>query len=67
MLYNQKEVDELLEKQLNKFIVEIVKNNSKCQNCACYHPYFGEGTCFLAFACLQQDFKGFVKKEEKND
>lgn len=67
MLYNQKEVEKLLEKQLHKFIVEIIKNNSKCQNCVFYHPCFGEGTCFLAFPCLTQNFKSFIRKDEKND
>lgn len=63
MLYSQKEVDTLLEEQVNKLLKEIVNNNSKCKSCNFYHPEMDSGTCFIAFACLQQDFKGYKKKK----
>lgn len=64
MLYTQKEHDEDLERQLDKLLREIVKNHSKCQQCAFHHPeVLGEGGCFLAFKCVQQDFKGFKERD----
>ena len=63
MLYTQKEHDEDVERQLDKLLREIVKNNSKCQHCAFHHPeILGEGGCYIAFKCVQQDFKGFKKE-----
>lgn len=70
MLYTQKEHDEDVERQIDKLLREIVKNNSKCQHCSLYHPeILGEGGCFIAFKCVQQDFKGFLGecKDEDED
>jgi len=61
MLYNQKEVDELIQSQINKLLTEIVNNSSKCKTCMCYNTICD--TCFLAFQCVQQDFKGYRKGE----
>lgn len=63
MLYTQKEHDEDVERQLDKLLREIVKNHSKCKRCARHHPeVLGEGGCFFAFKCVQQDFKGFKER-----
>ena len=63
MLYTQDEVNRIVDSQINKLLQEIVKNSSQCQCCDCYHPEFS--SCFLAFLCLQQDFKAFVKKGDR--
>lgn len=60
MLFTEDAVKKILYHYADNFLKEIIKNNSKCQNCACYHKELN--CCFLAFECVKNNFKDFVKE-----
>lgn len=41
---------------INDYLVEVVKNNYKCQHCILNH----DGICFFAYECVKNSFKYYL-------
>ena len=63
MSYTYPQIRTVVQFHIDELLDNIVNNSSKCQTCACYHPL--HKTCLLAFECLQEDFKAYIKKEKE--
>ena len=49
-------------KIINNYLLEVVKNNYKCQHCSlCFN-----NTCFFAYDCIKKDFYYYEDEELKN-
>lgn len=40
------------DKQMNNYLIEVVKNNTKCQGC---EFRFENNTCFFAYDCIMKN------------
>lgn len=50
-------------KIINNYLLEVVKNNYKCQHCSlCHNDNNNNNICFFAYDCIKKDF--YYYKEE---
>lgn len=58
-------MEETREEILDLFIRQIMKNSYRCNHCMnCHNPGSNETFCFVAYACLTEDFSHFHEDDD---
>lgn len=53
-------MEQTREEILDTFIRQIMRNSYRCNHCMnCHNPGSDENFCFVAYACLTEDFSHF--------
>ena len=53
-------MEQTREEILDTFIRQIMRNSYRCNHCInCHNPGSDENFCFVAYACLTEDFSHF--------
>ena len=58
-------MEETREEIIDRFIKQIMKNSRRCNHCInCHNPNTDETFCFIAYACLTEDFGYFNEGDD---
>lgn len=51
--------------ELNSFLEEVIKHSHKCAHCVFCHWYEDRPFCFIAYNCIQHDFRNYNEGDEE--
>ena len=58
-------MEQTREEILDTFIKQIMRNSYRCNHCMnCHNPGSDENFCFVAYACLTEDFSHFNEGDD---
>ncbi len=58
-------MEQTREEILDTFIRQIMRNSYRCNHCMnCHNPGSDENFCFVAYACLTEDFSHFNEGDD---